>query len=146
MKAMVPNMGEVEITEDKIINFIQGPLAFEDYKKFFIIDPEENDFPFKLLQSAEEESLGFIITDPFIFKDDYDIELNEEVLQELEIEKPEDILVYVLLVIPDKVEDISANLVAPIIINVEKRIAKQIILDGTDYETKYRIFKNADSK
>lgn len=145
MKVMVPNMGEVEVAEDKIINFIQGPLAFEDYKKFFIIDPEENDFPFKLLQSAEEESLGFILTDPFTFKPDYDIELNEDVLQELEIEKPEDILVFVFLVIPDKVEDISANLVAPIIINAEKRLAKQVILDGTDYETKYRIFQNVNS-
>lgn len=142
---MVPNMGEVEVAEDKIINFVQGPLAFEDYKKFFIIDPEENDFPFKLLQSAEEESLGFILTDPFTFKPDYDIELNEDVLQELEIEKPEDILVFVFLVIPDKVEDISANLVAPIIINAEKRLAKQVILDGTDYETKYRIFQNVNS-
>lgn len=145
MKVMVPNMGEVEVAEDKIINFVQGPLAFEDYKKFFIIDPEENDFPFKLLQSAEEESLGFILTDPFTFKPDYDIELNEDVLQELEIEKPEDILVFVFLVIPDKVEDISANLVAPIIINAEKRLAKQVILDGTEYETKYRIFQNVNS-
>ena len=145
MKVMVPNMGEVEVAEDKIINFVQGPLAFEDYKKFFIIDPEENDFPFKLLQSAEEESLGFILTDPFTFKPDYDIELNEDVLQELEIEKPEDILVFVFLVIPDKVENISANLVAPIIINAEKRLAKQVILDGTDYETKYRIFQNVNS-
>ncbi len=145
MKVMVPNMGEVEVAEDKIINFVQGPLAFEDYKKFFIIDPEENDFPFKLLQSAEEESLGFILTDPFTFKPDYDIELNEDVLQELEIEKPEDILVFVFLVIPDKVEDISANLVAPIIINAEKRLAKQVILDGTDYETKFRIFQNVNS-
>ena len=145
MKVMVPNMGEVEVAEDKIINFIQGPLAFEDYKKFFIIDPEENDFPFKLLQSAEEESLGFILTDPFTFKPDYDIELNEDVLQELYIEKPVDIIVFVFLVIPDKVEDISANLVAPIIINAEKRLAKQVILDGTDYETKYRIFQNVNS-
>ncbi len=145
MKVMVPNMGEVEVAEDKIINFVQGPLAFEDYKKFFIIDPEENDFPFKLLQSAEEESLGFILTDPFTFKPDYDIELNEDVLQELEIEKPEDILVFVFLVIPDKVEDISANLVAPIIINAEKKLAKQVILDGTDYETKFRIFQNVNS-
>ena len=145
MKVMVPNMGEVEVAEDKIINFVQGPLAFEDYKKFFIIDSEENDFPFKLLQSAEEESLGFILIDPFTFKPDYDIELNEDVLQELEIEKPEDILVFVFLVIPDKVEDISANLVAPIIINAEKRLAKQVILDGTDYETKFRIFQNVNS-
>ena len=95
-------MGEVEVAEDKIINFVQGPFAFENYKKFFIIDPEENDFPFKLLQSTEEESLGFILTDPFTFKPDYDIELNEDVLQELEIEKPEDILAFVFLVIPER--------------------------------------------
>lgn len=146
MKITLPEMGEIEVAEDKIINFVQGPLAFEEFTKFFIMDPEENDFPFKLLQSMEDKALGFILTDPFIFKTDYDFEVPEDILKELEIEKPEDIMVYVLLVIPDKVEDISANLLAPIIINAEKRIAKQIILDDTDYEIKYRIFPNADTK
>lgn len=145
MKTSLFPEGEIEVAEDKVINFVQGPLAFEEYKKFAIIEPEEKGFPFKMLQSMEEESLSFILTDPFIFKEDYDIELPEDVLVELEIEKPEDILVYVLLVIPDKVEDISANLVAPIIINVEKRLAKQVILETTNYETKYRIFKNVNS-
>ena len=142
MRINVPQLGEMEVPAEKILQFTQGLFAFEEYKKYFILDPEEKDFPFRLLKSLEEESLGFIITDPFLFKPDYEFELDEETLQELEIEKPEDILTYVLLVIPDKVEEISANLAAPVIVNMAKQLAKQVILQCGDYPTKYMIFQN----
>lgn len=145
MKVKLPHAGEIEIADEEMINFTQGPPAFEEYTKFFIIDPEEENYPFKLLQSAEEESLGFILTDPFIFKPDYDFELNEETLQELQIEDASDIVVYVILVIPDKVEDISANMAAPVIINARKRLARQVILDDSDYQTRHKVFNNANS-
>lgn len=145
MKVKLPHAGEIEIADEEMINFTQGPPAFEEYTKFFIIDPEEENYPFKLLQSAEEESLGFILTDPFIFKPDYDFELNEETLQELQIEDASDIVVYVILVIPDKVEDISANMAAPVIINAKKRLARQVILDDSDYQTRHKVFNNANS-
>lgn len=145
MKVKLPHAGEIEIADEEMINFTQGPPAFEEFTKFFIIDPEEENYPFKLLQSAEEESLGFILTDPFIFKPDYDFELNEETLQELQIEDASDIVVYVILVIPDKVEDISANMAAPVIINARKRLARQVILDDSDYQTRHKVFNNANS-
>lgn len=145
MKVKLPHAGEIEIADEEMINFTQGPPAFEEFTKFFIIDPEEENYPFKLLQSAEEESLGFILTDPFIFKPDYDFELNEETLQELQIEDASDIVVYVILVIPDKVEDISANMAAPVIINAKKRLARQVILDDSDYQTRHKVFNNANS-
>lgn len=145
MKVKLPHAGEIEISEEEIITFTQGPPAFEKYTKFFIVEPEEKDYPFKLLQSAEEESLGFILTDPFLFKPDYDFELNEETLQELQIEDASEIAVYVILVIPDKVEDISANMVAPVIINAKKRLARQVILEKEEYQTRCRIFTDVDS-
>lgn len=145
MKVKLPYADEIEIAEEEMITFTQGPPAFEEYTKFFIIDPEEEDYPFKLLQSAEEESLSFILTDPFIFKPDYDFMIDEETLQELEIEGPSDVAVFVILVIPDKVEDISANLAAPVIINAKKRLARQVILDEPEYQTRHKVFTHADS-
>ena len=128
------------------LSFTKGPLAFEDFTKFTIISAEEDGFPFKMLQSLEEDSLAFVITDPFLFKEDYDFELGEEILQELAIEEPEQIAVYVLLVIPENINQISANLAAPIIINTDKKIAKQVILEGKEYPTKHFLFADQPKK
>lgn len=133
---------KMDVPKDRTIEFTVGPLAFEEFKKFAVIDAGEKDFPFKLMQSLEEESLGFIITEPFIFNPEYDFELGEDILQELKIEEPEDIMVYVLLVIPEKMEQITANMAAPIILNINKKLAKQVILEGAEYPTKYLIFQD----
>ena len=137
-----------EVPNSKDLEFTKGLLAFEDYRKFTIVDSEQKDFPFKLLQSLEEDSLGFIITDPFVFDPDYDFEIGEDILQELQIEEPEEIMVYVLLVITENAEEITANMVAPVIINSTKMLARQVILEDGDYSARYRIFGNepAESK
>lgn len=142
MKISTLNLGEITIDKANIINFENGPLAFEEYKEFAIIDVEEESFPFKFLQAVEKESVGFIIVDPFSFKKDYNFNLEDEVLEELEIEEVSDVLVFTILVIPKEVENITANLMAPIIINHRTKKGKQIILENTDYSTKYNIFKN----
>ena len=49
-----------------------GLLGFAKYKQFVVIDHTEES-PFKWLQSVEEGSLAFIITDPLFFVADYQI-------------------------------------------------------------------------
>lgn len=142
MKISTLNLGEVTIDREKIIDFAEGPLAFEKYTKFIIIDSGTSEFPFSFLQSIDEEKVGFVVMDPFLFKKDYDFVIEEEIVEELEIEKEEDLAIYSILVIPKEVEDITANLMAPIIVNQKTKKARQVVLQNTEYSTKYNIFKN----
>ena len=63
MKIETSRFGTVEITEEQIFTFPMGLLGFAKYKQFVVIDHTEES-PFKWLQSVEEGSLAFIITDP----------------------------------------------------------------------------------
>lgn len=136
------NFGEIEISEDSIIQFPDGILAFEDQKRFIIIENEDEDNPFNWLQSVDSPDLAFVIINPFIFKKDYDINIPDSVVEKLHINSPEDVAIYTIVVVTKDIKKMTANLSGPIIINIEEKLAKQIILEDKRYTTKYLIFQH----
>ncbi len=146
MKIINDFLGEVEYTDDDIISFNEGILGFSDLKKYIFINSPDPEFAFGWLQNIENDQLTFVVTNPFLFKSDYDFDLSESVVEKLEIEKVDDITILSIVVIPDNPEDTTINLKSPVIINNTNRQAKQIILDEA-YDLKYRIFtKKEDSR
>lgn len=141
MKLNTKHFGEIEIIEKEIITFPNGLFAFEDNKKFIIIDNPDKEIPFKWLQSIDNPDLTFVIINPFVFKSDYDFFLNESVIEKLEIEEKKDIAIYNIVVIPEDINKMTVNLAAPIIINVNKFLGKQIILDDNRYSHKHLIIQ-----
>ena len=73
MLVRTKHFGEVDLNEDKIINFDQGILGFEDNKKYAIIyDNESGERPdITWLQNLEEPALAIPVISPFIIKPDY---------------------------------------------------------------------------
>ncbi|WIF96133.1 flagellar assembly protein FliW [Caminicella sporogenes] len=143
MKLITRHFGEIEIDESEIIDFPDGILGFEDVKKYVLINNPDPEVPFQWLQSVDEPSLAFVITNPFLFKSDYEFDIPQNILKKLEIEKTEDVAVYSIAVVPDNIRDMTINLRGPVIINVKKKKAKQIVLDKEEYSLKYKIFENA---
>lgn len=133
--------GEIQIDKDKIIKFKEGLLGFEEEKEFAIINMEEVDSPFQWLQSVNTPELTFIITNPFYAFPDYEFTISKKVQEKLEIEDENDIAIYSIVVIPKDMEKMTANLLGPIIINIDKKLGKQVILDDNRYSTKHFIFQ-----
>ncbi|OZI10890.1 flagellar assembly protein FliW [Bacillaceae bacterium SAS-127] len=131
--------GQVEINEEDIWTFNQGIPGFADEQQFTLLAFPENDV-FFVLQSTNTPALGFVITSPFSFFSDYDIQLDEPVVEALKLEKAEDAAVYTILTIQEPFEQTTANLKAPIIINTTNQQAKQVILNDSRYETRHSIF------
>ena len=133
------HFGEIEIEEEKILNFVDGIPGLNNLTEYVIIDNEDADIPFKWLQSVEDEDVTFVILNPFIFKPDYDFEINESTIAKLEIEDEKDIIVYSIVVVPEDITKMTTNLAAPIIINSTNKKAKQVILEGDKYSIKHYI-------
>lgn len=134
-------LGSIEIHEDKVIYFKDGLPGFEHLTKFVLLSPLEIK-PFHLLQSIEDGNIGLIISDPFLFKEDYAPCIEDSVLKELKIEKDNEAALFTVIVIPEDYKKMTANLMAPIIINHEKLLGKQVILDKGNYPIRYPIFQN----
>lgn len=138
--------GKIEIEEERIITFPDGVPGFEDSKEFVIIENPEDDIPFNWLQSIDNPNLAFVIINPFVFKSDYDFEIPDLVVKKLKIVEQKDISVYTIVVVPEDIDKMTANLSGPVIINVNKRLGKQIILDDKRYHTKHLILEELKSK
>jgi flagellar assembly factor FliW len=143
LKIQTDYRGEVEYSKEDIITIEDSLYGFEDKKEFILIGNVEPELPFHWLQSIEDENVTFVITDPFLFVEKYDFEIDDHTVDQLKIESPEDLMIYTMAIIPESVEDITINLKSPLVLNIKERKAKQIILNE-DYPYKYEIFNKGD--
>lgn len=137
------NFGPIEIDEQKIIHFPEGILGFETEKQFVIINNEDEENPFHWLQSINNPDLAFVIINPFFAYPNYDIVIPETAQEKLKIKDEKDIIVYSIVVVPDEMEKMTTNLLGPIVINMNEKLGKQVILDDDRYTTKHYIFKQS---
>lgn len=135
--------GEVEEDDSKIVHFAQGLPAFEEEHEFVII-PYDESSPYVFLQSVKTPELAFLMTMPFVFFPTYEFQLEDDILTQLAVSQQEDLLVYSLLTIPERnIRAITANLLAPVVINKKNMQAKQVVLEKSEYTTKHRLFPEA---
>ncbi|MGF7397321.1 flagellar assembly protein FliW [Thermoanaerobacterium thermosaccharolyticum] len=147
MNIETKNFGLVSYNEEDVLHFDDGIPGFEGLKSFILLSVDEYT-PFKWLQSLDDTDIAFVIIDPKAIVKDYKVELDEETVKLLDIKDLNHILVFAIVVIPDEIEKMTANLKAPIIINAENNKGMQILLDNDDYMIKHPILKelkNADT-
>ena len=135
--------GEVLINQSEIYTMPEGMLGFSKQHRYIIIDHQSNSF-FKWLQSVDKSDLAFVIADPAAFMPDYNFELSQSDMDIIKLEKEEDCIVAVILVIPSNPDLITANLKGPIVFNVKEKMAKQIVLADSEYSVEYKIFGDSE--
>lgn len=136
------HFGEIELDESKVIYFENGILGFEDYKEYTLLyDEEEGERPdISWLQSLDEPSLAIPVVNPFFVKQDYNPEVEDELLKPLGNVSEDNIVVLISVTVPVEIEKITANLKAPFIINSDERKGAQIVVENSDYEVKYHFY------
>ncbi len=131
--------GDHEIDETKIITFPQGLLGLEEYKRYAAFDMPENE---KLicLQSLEESQIAFIAINPWDYFPDYDINISDDELAVIGIADSKQLGVFNLLSIGDG-SYVTANLLAPLVINLNTTEAMQIVLNENKYTTRHELLE-----
>ena len=132
MKTQTKFHGEIEIKMDELYTFESGLPGFLEEKQFGLLPLDGT--PFYVLQSVESAAVAFIVTNPFEVFPDYEVKLTDEILSALHIESEQDVLIFSILNIRDPFENTTINLHAPVIINDDKKVGKQFIMNNSDYE------------
>ncbi|MDR5659773.1 flagellar assembly protein FliW [Serpentinicella sp. ANB-PHB4] len=141
MKITTKNFGEIEINEKSVIDFIDGIPGFDHLKKFVLIENPEEDMQFHWLQSVDDGDVAFVVINPFLFKPDYDFEISENTIIKLQLEDPKDVAIYSIVVVPEDLTKMTANLAAPIVINTKNKKGKQVLLDSDKYSKRHYIME-----
>ncbi|MDR7869614.1 MAG: flagellar assembly protein FliW [Tissierellaceae bacterium] len=142
-------LGEVEIAEDQIIKFPQGVLGFEQHQEFIILDIFDND-NFKILQDLKHPNIAFFIINPWNFYKDYIVDIPDEELGKIGIfpsrHKDKDIMVFNIVTLGKTFKESTANLLAPIVINMVNREGRQFIQNNTEYSTRHKLFSEGNGE
>ncbi|MFL0197088.1 flagellar assembly protein FliW [Clostridium sp. WILCCON 0269] len=126
--------------EKDIITFKRGIPGFDHLRKFILVPVEENN-SFYILHSIEDNTIGIVVVSPFDLFKNYEFDLSEDKAAELKIKSEEDVFVVNTVTLNSKLEHITINLKAPIVININQNVGEQLILDKAEYPIKYPLFK-----
>ena len=140
-KIQSTRFGELEIKEEDTLFFPYGLPGFPDETNFVYL-PYSKESPFAFLQSLKDPDLAFTVVNPFIFLNDYSFNLEDQILSEMDILESEPPQVMNIVRIPENAEEMTANLVAPLIINWRNRKARQVLLENSPYSVRQRLFPN----
>lgn len=140
MKIRTRFLGEVEIKEDDILIFQDGILGFEESRKFILLDIPEND-SFRILQDVEREAVCFVVADPWSFEPGYDIEIPDEELLKVNIRKKEQLAVMSIVTLSGEFAQSTFNLLAPLVLNMDSKLGRQVVLNNGTYTTKHPLFQ-----
>ena len=97
MELNTKHFGIIDIEESGIITFLRVCLGFENLRKFVLLNKAENDIPFQWLQSIDDFDLAFVVIDPYAIVGNYDIDIDDNEIEVLEIADINKILIYLLL-------------------------------------------------
>jgi len=139
MELVTKYHGVREYSSEDIIVFKKGLPGFKELKSFIIFPLEKNKV-FSILHSVENIEVGLVLVSPFDIIKDYEFKIPDNYINELKIERQEEVLVLTTVTLSSKVENITTNLKAPIIINIKERLGEQLILDNDKYKIKEQLF------
>lgn len=141
MKVNTRLFGEIDVAEDRIINFTTGIMGFEEYVHYTLIFNAEKKGNIMWLQSLDEPELAFTVMDPMKIVPEYNPVVEDEWLAPLgEVETEDDYFLLSVVTVPSDLTKMTANLKAPIVINMNTMKACQIIVNNDDYQVRYNVY------
>lgn len=139
MKIRTKPYGEMEIEDRQRIIFPRGVFGFEELREFALLDASQP--PFYWLQSLQRVEVAFVLIDPLFFRPDYAPDVDPSELQEIDIRKPDDMLLFSIVTIPEDSSRMTANLQGPLLINRRTSVGRQSISMNPQWGVRHAILE-----
>lgn len=156
--------GRIEVGDEQVLEFPHGIPGFESARRFFVMDHVGNP-RIKWLHSIDEPELALVVADPFQLFAEYQPDVPDEVVEELGIKSPDDALLLTVLTVRAgsgvgpaatastvttaaaavAAPEITANLLAPIVISRSTRQGMQAVLRTGGYSVRNRVELGSES-
>lgn len=135
--------GDIEVEQDKIITMTSPFLGFPDDKQF-IIRPHGTDSPFMWFQSITSPTLAFVVIQATTIIPDYKPAIPKSIKEELKCTTTNHDTLLVLTIPQGKPEEMTANLLGPIVLNPEQKLSCQLLLDPGKFDPCWPVFANEE--
>ena len=134
--------GELEVSDEQILDFPLGLLGFPEEKQFALMEYKP-DSPFYVLQSLADSDLTFLMINPFAFFNDYEFDMDDALMAEIGVTADNPPTVFNIATVKDKIANMTVNLAGPVLVNLKDRKAAQWVIEKTQFPTRYPLFPAA---
>lgn len=138
MELQTRNFGTIQCDTKDMLLFPAGLVGMEYLRQFVLLSFDDY-APLKFLQSVDNPAFSFILINPYLLLPDYQIQLSAQDKDELQLIEEGGIFVYSILTMPGNPDRMSANLLAPVIMNLTTMRAKQIIMLNSTYRVNHAL-------
>jgi len=137
LKVATTRFGEIEVGADTVIHFPQGLVGLPQLTRFVLI---EGKGPFQWMQSLDSPDATFVVIDSDEVVSDYAINPSrEDIAVVAEGDEPAPLCALLIVTVPREApERMTANLMAPLVVNTERRLGVQAVLPDR-YPVRYPI-------
>ena len=118
---------------ERTVIFPAGIPGFPALRRFRLISDPEFNPPFELLASDEEPNVGFYLVDPTLVDEDYRPDVPDADLQALLLRPNDELCLRAIVSVGEDATSTTANLAAPVVLNLTAGLGIQAILEGPAY-------------
>jgi flagellar assembly factor FliW len=127
MKVDTSRFGIVDIEPDDLLHFASGLLGLEECRHWVLLADAEND-ALGWLQSTSRPDVAFAVVSPRRFVPEYQMRVSKGELTPLDLADVRS--AQVLTIVGKNQDGVTLNLKAPLVINLERRMGRQVITNG----------------
>ena len=128
--------GELQVEAESVIEFPSGVIGFPHTTKYVML---EHKHPFSWLHSIEDPNLAFVVVDGFEFGQQFDVKppIGDK---DTDIREDDEYAILIIVTVRSDPRLTTANLKAPIFVNMRNRRGVQVIFDDPRYSTRFPLW------
>ena len=134
--------GTLEVPEEALIEFPVGIIGFPSQHRYILIEHKP---PFSWLHSVDDPNLAFVVVDGMEFGDNYSLQApigNKDI----DLQADDEFAVLVIVTVRSDPTMSTANLKAPLFVNLKNRKGIQVIYDDSRLSTRYPLWAQEEEE
>jgi flagellar assembly factor FliW len=127
MEIQTTRFGRVEYAAEDILRFPEGLPGLAECRDWVMLADAEND-AVAWMQSVEQPKIALAVVSPRRFVPGFQLRVARKELEPLKLDSPQ--AGQVLAIVGRNERGLTLNLKAPMVINLDRRIGRQVIANG----------------
>lgn len=128
--------GDLEVPAGSVIEFPAGIIGFPSAKTFIMLEHKP---PFSWLQSTKDPDLAFVVVDGFEFGQQFDVKPPYGD-RDTDFREDDEYAILIIVTVRPDPRMTTANLKAPLFVNMRNRRGVQVIFDDPRYSTRFPLW------
>lgn len=138
-----PVLGRLDIDPGRVVQFLEPIAGFPTCLRYALLPYMQasgrEDPAIRWLQAMEAPFHTFIVADPWSVVPEYEPEIADADAEQLDGLSFTQAALYGIMTVSQQNRELTINLRAPLVVNQQVRLAKQVVLLNGEYTTSHRV-------